>query len=335
MSPQMSSRERFLTALAGKQPDRVPWFESYVHQSLADRIVGRETVLPPRWGISPDLYSILCLDAVTYSFRPPIFAVTEKNGDVKQIKEGLLKSRDDLKALKEFLPDPEDPDFYAGAKQLLDFARKNDLAAVAGVRLGLSNTYNSMGYERFCYALYDDPDFLQESIQIFGEWCIRVIERVNDLGFDAAYIGEDVAFKWGPMFSPEQFRKYILPHMKKVAEHIALPRIYHTDGNPLPLLNDLLELNISAIANLEHGAVDIFQVKEQWGDKLCLVGNIDLHYTLTMGTPEETVLEAKEKLEKVGRGGGYIISSSNGLTGYCKVENVLALNGAILRYGAY
>lgn len=47
------------------------------------------------------------------------------------------------------------------------------------------------------------------------------------------------------------------------------------------------------------------------------------------------MLEAKEKLERVGKGGGYVISSSNGLTEYCKPENILALNGAILRYGVY
>jgi hypothetical protein len=332
----MSSRERFLTALKKQQPDRVPWFESYVHRGLADRIVGRKTDLPPGWRTPPDLYKILCLDTITYNFRPPFYAIMEKNGDVEQLKEGLLKTRDDLKALKEFLPDPENPDFYRGAEELLSFARQNGLATIAGIRVGLSNTYNSMGYENFSYALYDDPGFIEESMELIGEWCIKVIERVNDLGFDAAYISEDIAFKWGPMFSPEHFRKYMLPHMKKVVDHIAIPRIYHTDGNPLPMLKDLVkELNICAIANLEHGAVDIFQVKEEWGDKLCLIGNMDLHYTLTMGTPEETVLEAKEKLEKVGKGGGYIISSSNGLTEYCKAENILALNGAILRYGVY
>ncbi|CEP67988.1 Uroporphyrinogen decarboxylase (URO-D) [Moorella glycerini] len=335
MKQQMSSRERFLTALHRGQPDRVPWLEGYIHQSLADRIVGRRTNLPPGWCISPDVYPILCLDAIVYDFLPPIFATMERHGDVLQVKEPLLKSKDDLKALKEFLPDPDKPEFYASASELLAFARQRDLAAIAAVRLGVSNTYNSMGYDNFCYALYDDPEFILESMEIYGEWCIKVITHVNEMGFDAIWISEDIAFKWGPMFSPEQFRKYMLPHEKKVADHIALPKIYHTDGNPLLLLPDLLTLNINALANLEHGAVDIFKVKEEYGDKICLIGNIDLHYTLPDGTPEETVLETKEKIERVGKGGGYIIASSNGLTEYCKVENILALNGAILRYGWY
>lgn len=65
------------------------------------------------------------------------------------------------------------------------------------------------------------------------------------------------------------------------------------------------------------------------------MGNIDLHYTLTLGTPEEVEREVKEKIERVGEGGGYILASANGLTHYCKPENVLAMHKALLKYGYY
>jgi uroporphyrinogen-III decarboxylase len=103
----------------------------------------------------------------------------------------------------------------------------------------------------------------------------------------------------------------------------------------MPLLDFILKYNPSGIANLEPPAMDIFKLKETYGDRVCLVGNIDLHYTLTRGTKEETVAEVKEKIERVGKGGGYMIASSNGLTAYCKPENVLAMNDAILKYGWY
>jgi uroporphyrinogen-III decarboxylase len=73
-------------------------------------------------------------------------------------------------------------------------------------------------------------------------------------------------------------------------------------------------------------------VKREYGDRLCIVGNIDLHYTLTRGTPEEVEAEVKERIETVGRGGGYMISSANSLTSYCKVENVRAMAAAIRKY---
>ncbi|MFH1929654.1 MAG: uroporphyrinogen decarboxylase family protein, partial [Chloroflexota bacterium] len=64
-------------------------------------------------------------------------------------------------------------------------------------------------------------------------------------------------------------------------------------------------------------------------------GNIDLHYTLTRGTPAEVEAEVRDRIERVGRGGGYIISSANSITSYCKLENVLAMRDAVARYGWY
>ncbi len=81
--------------------------------------------------------------------------------------------------------------------------------------------------------------------------------------------------------------------------------------------------------------MDIEAMKRDYGQHVCLIGNIDLHYTLTLGTPEEVDAEVKRRIEVVGKGGGYMISSANSITSYCKVENVRAMIAAIRRYGAY
>jgi uroporphyrinogen decarboxylase len=43
----------------------------------------------------------------------------------------------------------------------------------------------------------------------------------------------------------------------------------------------------------------------------------------------------KERIEVAGKGGGYIISSANSLTNYCKTENVWAMSNALKKYGKY
>ena len=35
--------------------------------------------------------------------------------------------------------------------------------------------------------------------------------------------------------------------------------------------------------------------KKKWGDRLCVIGNIDLGYTLTLGTPQEVEEEVKQR----------------------------------------
>ncbi len=81
--------------------------------------------------------------------------------------------------------------------------------------------------------------------------------------------------------------------------------------------------------------MDMAEVKEKYGEKLCLIGNIDLHYTLTRGTTDDVTSEVEERIRAAGKNGGYIISSAMTLADYCKPENVLAMADAIKDYGEY
>lgn len=81
--------------------------------------------------------------------------------------------------------------------------------------------------------------------------------------------------------------------------------------------------------------MDIEAVKRDYGQRVCLIGNIDLHYTLTQGTPAEVKAEVKQRIATIGKGGGYMISSANSITSYCKVENVWAMVNAVRTYAPY
>ena len=196
----------------------------------------------------------------------------------------------------------------------------------------------SMGLEGFSYALYDHPGLVEAILDRYTDWTAQVVERLPEVGVDLVWSLDDVAYKTGPMLSPQVLREIFLPRLKKVADAIhatGLPWIFHSDGNLMPILDDLLTLGMNGLHPIEPGAVDINEVKRRYGHRLCLVGNIDLHYTLTLGTPAEVEAEVRERIEQVGRGGGYIISSANTITSYCKLENVLAMREAIDRYSWY
>ena len=80
--------------------------------------------------------------------------------------------------------------------------------------------------------------------------------------------------------------------------------------------------------------MDIASVKEQFGDRLCVMGNVDLTL-LSQGTPEEVDREVRGLIETVGPGGGYIITSGNSLASYLRAENVVAMSEAVRKYGTY
>jgi uroporphyrinogen decarboxylase len=99
-------------------------------------------------------------------------------------------------------------------------------------------------------------------------------------------------------------------------------------------MDTLVELGVAATHPNEKGAMDIRGVKRKYGDRICVIGNLDLNI-LGMGTPEETDREVKELIRDLGPGGGYMISSGNSLASYLKPENVLAMSQAIRKYGKY
>ncbi len=338
----MTSRERVLTALKLKQPDRIPWVESSVHNNLAEKLLQRsdfekatvtQLFAMPGARIAHEVLDVIPLDNLTFSIAPPRFVKSQLFEGMDIIKDGLIKTESDL--AKIILPDPEADEFYQPARDFIARFRGTNRALGITTRMGVSNTYLSMGIEHFSLMLYDNPKFVLQVMDLFVEWACKAISKINDLGFDFMIVPEDLAWKQGPLFSPKTICELFLPRMKKVADKIKIPWIYHSDGNLFPILDDLLTLGMNGLANIEPNAMDIVELKRKYGQRICLMGNIDLHYTLTRGTPEETEAEVKKRIEEVGPGGGYILASSNGLTAYCKPENVLAMGRALLKYGFY
>ena len=340
----MNSRERVLSVLKGELPDRLPWIENFVSNEVMAGLLGHDNFdvpctysqkidFPGMIRVSPDLRKVIPIDNISYDLVPPRFAKTEKLGGHDNITEGLIKTRNDLKLLDN-LPDPDDEAMYRPAEDFLK-RHKDDSAAIITVRSGPSNTYLSMGIDHFCTSIMTDPEFVQEILWRFSNWTKQVVKNVQELPFDLFFTPDDIGFGAAPMISPKHFREFCVPVMKNVFDEIKLPIIYHSDGNIMPIMDDIIALGVDGVANMEPGPMDIVDVKQKYGSQITIVGNIDLHYTLTEGTVEETRQEVKERIQALAPGGHYILASANSLPNYVKPENVRAMGEALLEYGDY
>ena len=212
---------------------------------------------------------------------------------------------------------------------------REDFAVFARIRLGSASTFESMGLDVFSIMMYDDPDLVKEIHRRFSEWSARVVQHLNKLDFDFIWANDDHADTKAPWINMEMWEEFFKPYQLLVANEIKKPWIFHSDGNLFPILDGLLQLGMNAVHPVQPSAMDINQLKAKYGDRVCIVGNIDLDYTLPRGTEAEVEAEVKDRIEKVGKGGGYMISSANSITDYCKVENVWAMSRAIKKYGKY
>jgi uroporphyrinogen decarboxylase len=246
----------------------------------------------------------------------------------------LIDSEASLPLLDTMLPDPDHPGRYERVESWLKTYRE-DFATFARLDLGSGAVLQSMGLENFSYLLADNPKLIHQVHEKFSEWAMRTIAHLNKSSFDFLWIMDDLAYNKGPFMSPRVFREFFLPHMKEVAATIKKPWVFHSDGNISPILDDLMELEMDALHPIQPDVMDIGEIKKKYGDRVCIIGNIDLHYTLTRGTPEEVEAEVRERIQTAGPDGGYIISSAMTLADYCKPENVFAMSRAVQEFGAY
>ena len=87
--------------------------------------------------------------------------------------------------------------------------------------------------------------------------------------------------------------------------------IKHTDGNIMPILDQLVETAPHALHSIDPMAgVDIAVVKRMVGDRVCLIGNVNCA-TLDSGTADEIAASTRYALQQGMPGGGYIFSTSN------------------------
>ena len=358
----MTPKERTMTALMRGQPDRVPWVEGQVDAQLQVRLMDGRTDYTPNevcrrlgmdgfgWQASGSGQSTgtqgpgsargmkeayYTPDRITFDFLPPWIAEMGVDSAGRSfVKRGLLTDRTSLKLFDEFLPDPDNTARYEQVARWIEQYRE-DYAVFGRIRLGTASTIESIGLDHFALMLYDEPDLVKEIHRRFSEWTLRVLEHINRLDFDFYWVSDDVADTKNPWVDMAMYEEFLLPYQKQVAAGIGKPWIYHSDGNLFPILDGILTLGMNAIHPVQPSAMDINVLKEKYGSRVCIVGNIDLDYTLTRGTVEEVDSEVRDRIEKIGKGGGYIISSSNSLTDYCKTENVLAMASAVQKYGKY
>jgi len=167
----------------------------------------------------------------------------------------------------------------------------------------------------FCYRLKDEPEKVKKEARIRVESALERAERIaRHGGLDGFALCSDYCFNSGPFLSPALFSEFITPYLIKLIQgyrDLGFYVIKHTDGNIMPILDQLLEAHPHALHSLDPQAgVDIAEVKHLCGDRVCLIGNVNCG-ALQTGTDEEVMESARYALRKGMPGGGYIFSTSN------------------------
>ncbi len=169
--------------------------------------------------------------------------------------------------------------------------------------------------EAWCAWLYENLDEAKaEADRRVDAQLERAAALRRHGGLDGFALCSDYCFNNGPFLSPRMFGEIITPYLTRLIagqRELGYYVIKHTDGNIMPILDDLVSARPHALHSIDPQAnVDIAEVKRLVGDRVALIGNVNCGL-LSTGTDEEVVESARYALRHGMPGGGYVFSTSN------------------------
>jgi len=203
-----------------------------------------------------------------------------------------------------------------------------------GRGVGLMGIFGEVGLEQFSYYLADCGDVIDELLEcntVAAETWIAHLP--DDHGLEAVFVGDDMAFKSGPLVAPAWLDEHYFPRFSRVtgAWHAkGVKVLFHSDGNLMPILDRLVEAGIDGLNPIEVLAgMDVAEIHRRH-PKLWMTGGIDVSQLLPFATPQQVADAVKRTLDAAG--GRIMIGSSTELQYTVPLENFLAMRQAVLDY---
>ncbi|OFW57978.1 MAG: hypothetical protein A2W01_10900 [Candidatus Solincola sediminis] len=359
----MTGKERMLEAFGRSESDRVPvWEMAFNEESIIK--LGRFFTddLPPlkfaqqmtveeKIKLLMTLFTVirqLELDGITSIAILDTEKVDEDHvrdgwGRIMRISEegeatavaGPVSGPQDLEELKPYHPRQSELMMLMAAKG--NFG--NEIAQVMVQPGPFRESWMLLGsMEKLLYFYIKDPRFVHDLARIATDFILEITDMAAELGADIIAIDGDLAFSQTTLMSPAQYEEFILPYHKEItqrAHELGMLIFKHSDGNMAPILAGIVEAGFDGFHPVQPQCMDIGEVKTGYGDRLCILGNIDCTYLLPFGSEEDVEEAVRETIAKAAPGGGYIISSSNSIHPGCKPENYIAMVKAARKYGNY
>jgi len=228
---------------------------------------------------------------------------------------GLVESWDDWERLKHRY-DPRDPRRYPKSWGE-DFVAYSQTASHPfglflywGPGRASKNGY-TLGLEEFLVALHDKPDLIRDMFSFWGDFLIELLrEMVEKARIDYVFLSDDgLAFKHKALVSPEAYRRFWLPHQRKVTDFLRSHGVnligFYGSGDYTTLMPVLLDAGFNLFAPLECAAgMDAVQLRKEYGRDVVLVGNLSRE--AFMVGPEAIEEEFYTKVPYLFDRGGYI-----------------------------
>lgn len=335
----MTGKERMLTALRRETPDCVPTFEWFIDEAVGQALTGEADPIA--------IVEALDLDGI--NIRPDYTRQAAAAGEFSDewgirrrltgdclpcVVDSPLKDLSSHAAYA--FPDPAAPQRFRTLERALE--RFGDRRAVVlNLRDGFSDMRDLLGYEEALVQLILEPALFSQFLSRVVDYNLALAEAaVKRYGISIIATTDDIANASGLLIPHATYAEVIGPSFRRVVQgyrELGCHVIKHCDGDVRPLVDFWIDCGIACLDPIDPGAgLRLDTMKQQYGDRICLKGNVNCAGALQYGSEADVEAEVLDCLSQAGRS-GYILSSSNTIHRGVKPENYRAMLRALRREG--
>lgn len=321
----MDSRSRLLTALDGRQPDKIPCALSFYRVNL-------ETLIPQGfpWQEFIDIRFIrfpISEEERELSRLARPYAADTRLGTKRQVDTyqtwnyhphnpdrrnplARAKSIDDLRTFP--FPDLNKPYHVSGLKDQV--AELHSLGLAAGGNLPhlggelFEAAWRLRGLENFLTDLLSRPQWAGFLLDRLTDLASRNAETLARTGIDVLALDDDVGMPGSMMISPQTWRRFFKFRLERIIQtaRAVLPNLrilYHSDGYYEPIIQDLIDIGVNAINPLQPDHMDAERLRRRFGSELALWGTVGTQTAFSFNSPDQIREEVKMRIDTLGREG--------------------------------
>lgn len=356
MTKIITSRERITKALKHEPADRVaiqdsPWATTVARwhkEGLPQKVSPADFFKFEFVRLGPDLSfrfpGKVLEETDEYSIHIDANGRTLKSWKGKTSTPMLIdytvKTRDDWEQHKHRLTPSRDRINWDAMEKSYKQANDQGLFFCYAGGAGYQASTGKIHLERMLEAMVADPEWIKDVIDAGVDMTLGLFKMLIDEGykFDGYWCSDDLGYRNGLMFAPEEFRSLVMPAHKKLCDFChenGIFAILHSCGNFNEVVPDLIETGWDCLQPLEVKAgMDVIDLKRKFGDKIALMGGIDVR-VMADGSDEELEEEIGTKVTIAKENGGYIYHSDHSVpdnVSFPRYQKVIEL---VHKYGKF
>jgi len=240
-----------------------------------------------------------------------------------------------IKTPEEFLNLRLKPEHEEGINTVEEISKKHPNIVIVPILLSFQPLLHVLGYDQIIDLMTNKPKTAEKMMEKVGDFNIQLSKLLIERGFNMFFWPEDLGSTRGLIYPLKGIRKIILPSVKKVVKFCHKKGSYvilHSCGDANEAIDGIIKAGLDALHPLEPPGMNFLYIKQQYGDKISLVGNIDVRKTLVSGTKDDVIEEVKERI-LMGNLEGHILSSSQAIGPSIKTQNFVTMVKAAKKYG--